>query len=98
LILLGVFIVDATYTMLHRLIRGEKVYEAHRSHAYQYAARRYASHKKVTIAIILINFLWLTPLALLVGVGRLDGAAGLLIAYLPLVVLVVKHDAGKAES
>lgn len=98
LILLGVFIVDATYTMLHRLIRGEKVYEAHRSHAYQYAARRYASHKKVTIAIILINFLWLTPWALLVGVGRLDGAAGLLIAYLPLVVLVVKHDAGKAES
>ena len=33
--MLGVFIVDATLTLLRRLIRGEKVYEAHRSHAYQ---------------------------------------------------------------
>src|SRR3990167_9256944 len=37
LILLGVFIVDATFTLLRRLLRGDKVYEAHRSHAYQYA-------------------------------------------------------------
>ena len=37
IILLGVFIVDATFTLLRRLIRGEKVYEAHRSHAYQFA-------------------------------------------------------------
>ena len=35
LVLLGVFIVDATYTPIRRLLRGDKVYEAHRSHAYQ---------------------------------------------------------------
>ncbi|MGE8066791.1 MraY family glycosyltransferase [Pseudomonas sp. NPDC089569] len=97
LILLGVFIVDATYTMMHRLIRGERVYEAHRSHAYQYASRQYLSHKKVTLAVILINVFWLTPLALWVGKGGLDGLAGLLLAYLPLVVLAIKYNAGKAE-
>ncbi|AZD81018.1 MraY family glycosyltransferase [Pseudomonas chlororaphis] len=97
LILMGVFIVDSTYTMLHRLIRGEKVYEAHRSHAYQYASRQYASHKKITLAVVLINVLWLTPLSLWVGVGGLDGGAGLLIAYLPLVALAVTYNAGKAE-
>ena len=37
LILLGVFVVDATFTLARRLLRGERVYEAHRSHAYQYA-------------------------------------------------------------
>ncbi|MEN1606768.1 glycosyltransferase family 4 protein, partial [Pseudomonas aeruginosa] len=41
LILLGVFIVDATYTLARRLLRGDKVYEAHRSHAYQYASRHF---------------------------------------------------------
>jgi len=28
--------VDATVTLLKRLLRGERVYEAHRSHAYQW--------------------------------------------------------------
>ena len=97
LILMGVFIVDATYTMLHRLIRGEKVYEAHRSHAYQYASRKYLSHKKITVAVILINVFWLAPFAFWVGVGSLDGLTGLLIAYLPLVVLALKHNAGTRE-
>jgi Fuc2NAc and GlcNAc transferase len=98
LILMGVFIVDATYTMLHRLIRGEKVYEAHRSHAYQYASRQHLSHKKVTVAVILINVLWLTPLAFWVGKGGMDGVSGLLLAYLPLIVLAIRYNAGKAEA
>ena len=29
----GVFIVDATVTLFRRLVRGERVYAAHRSHA-----------------------------------------------------------------
>lgn len=98
LILMGVFVVDATYTMLHRLIRGERIYEAHRSHAYQYASRIHLSHKKVTVTVILINVVWLTPLAFWVGKGGLDGVCGLLIAYLPLIVLAIRYNAGKAEA
>jgi Fuc2NAc and GlcNAc transferase len=97
LILLGVFIVDATVTLCRRLLRKEKVYEAHRSHAYQFAARYYSSHQSVTSGVILINLVWLLPIAVVVGVGRFDGAIGLIIAYLPLIWLAVKFNAGGEE-
>lgn len=97
LILLGVFTVDATWTLFRRLLRGDKVYEAHRSHAYQYASRRFGNHLPVTLAVLGINLLWLLPIALWVGLGGLDGLLGLLVAYLPLVVLAVKFKAGERE-
>lgn len=97
LILLGVFIVDATFTLARRLLRGDKVYEAHRSHAYQYASRRYGRHLPVTMAVLVINVIWLMPLALCVGTGLLDGVLGLTIAYAPLIALVVRFKAGELE-
>lgn len=97
LILLGVFVVDATVTLVRRLIRGEKVYEAHRSHGYQFASRQYGRHLPVTLAIGLINILWLLPIAYLVVMGGLDGLTGVLIAYVPLIFLAVKFKAGEAE-
>lgn len=97
LILLGVFVVDATFTLLRRLLRGDKVYEAHRSHAYQYASRRFGRHLPVTLAVGAINLFWLLPMALWVGVGHLDGALGMVLAYLPLVVLAIRFRAGELE-
>ena len=98
LILLGVFIVDATTTLLRRVIRGETFHEAHRSHAYQYAARRLATHRYVSIMVGLINLLWLLPLALLVTRGSLSGLTGLLIAYAPLVGCAFLCKAGATEQ
>lgn len=97
IILLGVFVVDATFTLLRRLLRGDKVYEAHRSHAYQYASRQFAAHRPVTLAVMLVNIVWLLPMALLVGLDYVDGLFGLVIAYLPLVLLAVKYKAGQLE-
>ncbi len=97
LIMLGVFVVDATLTLLRRLIRGEKVYEAHRSHAYQFASRRFASHRVVTLSVLGINLLWLLPMALLVLNGILSGVGGLIIAYVPLIFLAMYFRAGAAE-
>jgi len=97
LILLAVFVVDATTTLLRRLLRGEKVYEAHRSHAYQYAARRYGRHRPVTLAVAAINLGWLLPLALWVGRGGLEGVWGLLLAYAPLTWLALRFAAGGSE-
>jgi Fuc2NAc and GlcNAc transferase len=94
-ILLGAFIVDATVTLLRRALRGEKVYEAHRSHAYQHAAQKYGSHTPVTLAYGAINLFWLLPVAAFVGAGLLDGAAGVVVAYMPLVVGAVWFGAGK---
>ena len=97
LILLGVFIVDSTTTLMRRLLRREKVYEAHRSHAYQFASRRFGSHLTVTAAVAAINALWLLPWALAVGVGVIDGTVGLLVAYTPLILLAFRFNAGAAE-
>jgi Fuc2NAc and GlcNAc transferase len=98
LILLGVFVVDATTTLLRRVLRGEAFHEAHRSHAYQYASRRFAAHRHVSLAVGLINLLWLLPLALLVSKGLLSGLAGLLIAYPPLVWGAFTYKAGAKEQ
>ncbi|MBV1814896.1 MraY family glycosyltransferase [Pseudomonas viridiflava] len=98
LILLGVFVVDATVTLLRRLIRREKVYEAHRSHAYQFASRRLGGHLPVTLAVGLINVCWLLPVALWVVLTNAEGIVGVIVAYVPLVILALRFDAGQAET
>lgn len=97
LILLGVFIVDATWTLIQRLVLGDRVYEAHRSHAYQHAADRYKQHKVVTLSVLAINLFFLLPVAWLVGGGHLAGPLGVLLAYCPLMLLVWYFKAGKRK-
>lgn len=97
LVLLGCFIVDATVTLIRRILRGEKFYQAHRSHAYQYASRKYGSHVGVSIGYGLVNIAWLLPLAVLTVTGWLDGLLALLIAYVPLVYLAFRLKAGARE-
>lgn len=95
--LLGVFVVDATFTLVRRLLRGDKVYEAHRSHAYQYASRHFGRHLPVTLAVAAVNLAWLLPISLLIGTGRVDGVLGVALAYVPLVILAIKFRAGELE-
>lgn len=98
LILLGVFVVDATFTLMRRCLRGDKVYEAHRSHAYQFASRRFGKHLPVILTVAAINTLWLLPIALSVVLLGLDGVIGLILAYVPLVILAMKFHAGALEK
>jgi hypothetical protein len=98
LILLGVFIVDATVTLCRRVVRGEKFYEAHCNHAYQYAARTIGTHRPVTLAIGAINVFWLTPVASLVALEKLDGPMGLIVAYLPILLLAYRYKAGDRQA
>ena len=92
-ILLGAFIVDATVTLVRRVARRERFYEAHRSHAYQHATMR-RSHASVTLAVGAINLCWLLPVALLVALGSLDGLLGVFVAYAPLVAAALWLKAG----
>jgi len=66
LILLAVFVLDATYTLASRVTRGEKWYTAHRSHAYQRLIQLGHPHVRVTSAVMLVNLLVLAPIAWLV--------------------------------
>ncbi len=97
-ILMGVFVVDATFTLVRRLVRGDKVYEAHRSHAYQYASRQFGRHLPVTLTVGLVNVVWLLPVALCVALLGLDGFVGVIIAYIPLVMLAWKFQSGAVEK
>jgi Fuc2NAc and GlcNAc transferase len=97
LILLGVFVVDATFTLVRRMARRERIYEAHRSHAYQHAARQHGGHLPVTIAVGAINVVWLLPIAFLVTRGDVDGVLGTVLAYAPLIGLAAWFGAGADE-
>lgn len=98
LILAGVFLVDATLTLGLRMWRGECWYQAHRSHAYQHAARRWSSHHTVTLGVLVINMVWLLPLAWVAVVFPRWDWLLLLIAYLPLGLLAFRLGAGQSEE
>jgi UDP-N-acetylmuramyl pentapeptide phosphotransferase/UDP-N-acetylglucosamine-1-phosphate transferase len=49
------YLTDATLTLIRRFWRGEKVWEAHRTHAYQRAARAAGSHSAVVLRIAACN-------------------------------------------
>jgi glycosyltransferase WbpL len=63
LILLAVFIWDATFTLIRRILTGEKWYAAHRSHAYQRLTQLGISHSKLALSVLILNVIILWPLA-----------------------------------
>lgn len=95
IILLGAFVVDATVTLIRRVLRGEKFYMAHRSHAYQHASQKIGAHVPVSLVFGAINLFWLLPVASLAVSGWIDGLLGIIVAYLPLVGLALWYGAGE---
>jgi Fuc2NAc and GlcNAc transferase len=98
LILAGVFVVDATVTLITRIILGEEWYSAHNNHAYQKAARRLKSHKSVTLAVLMINILWLLPMAWVASARPEFGWWLTIIAWLPLILLTLFLKAGRPKA
>jgi Fuc2NAc and GlcNAc transferase len=98
LILFGAFFVDATVTLLRRWGRGEPIATAHRSHAYQRLSRRLGSHQKVTLGCLIVNLVWLAPLAWLASAHWSSGALLTLIAWTPLVVYSWHFGAGLGDD
>ena len=94
LVLLSVFVVDATVTLLRRLLQREKVYQAHRSHAYQHITALLGSHVKVTLGVAGINCLGLLPLALIAWNWPNAAPVTAAIAVLLLTSLAIFFNAG----
>lgn len=95
LILGGVFFCDATTTLARRLLRNQRVYEAHRSHAYQWLARRWGSHRRVTLTALGVNALWLLPCATL-AILKPEWAAWLTVGALaPITLAAIAIGAGR---
>jgi UDP-N-acetylmuramyl pentapeptide phosphotransferase/UDP-N-acetylglucosamine-1-phosphate transferase len=49
------FLADASWTLLRRLLRGERIWEAHRQHFYQRAVQRGRSHAAVTLRVLALD-------------------------------------------
>jgi len=98
LILLSVFIVDSAVTLVRRFLGGARWYEAHCSHAYQHAARRWNSHSKVTASIAAVNMFWLFPLAWGACVWPAAGPVFGVVAIAPLVYTAFHYHAGQDAS
>ena len=98
IILLGVFIVDATVTLIRRLIDRQQISAAHRSHAFQHLASSADRHLKVSLSIAAVNIFWLAPISWLVVDQRILPIIGVGLAYIPLLVLAIYFKAGKTVS
>ena len=84
LVLLAVFITDASWTLARRMLSGQPFTRPHRSHAYQRLSRRWRSHLMVDIFMLAISVLWLFPLAWAVQIWPQYGFIMVILAYLPL--------------
>ena len=63
--LLGVFLLDAATTLIHRWSAGRRWYTPHREHLYQVLIRGGWSHRRVALAFSLVNVLVALPMALI---------------------------------
>ena len=102
LVLAAVFVTDATVTLLTRMLRGERWYEAHRSHAYQRLSRRWqgdrkVGHRSVSLLVVAVNGLWLTPWAWACVQWPAGSVAFVAAAYLPLVLAVLWLGGGRPD-
>lgn len=97
-ILLSVFVVDASVTLSRRVLLGQPWAHAHRQHAYQHLANCSNGHKIVSIAVLLINILYLLPLAVFASKYPEYGVYFTLLGVVPLAVLVILCGAGKESN
>jgi Fuc2NAc and GlcNAc transferase len=94
-ILSGVFLVDSTVTLLRRIIRGDRWFEAHRLHAYQHLARRWQAHLPVTALIIGVNLIWLLPWAWAAALYPARARLYVIAALVPLTAIALLAGAGR---
>lgn len=90
------YLADASLTLLRRLLRGERIWQAHRQHFYQQGARRLKGHGAVVGRLALLDLI-LVALAALSLRGPASAAAALA-AGLVLVLLLLAHFATAGES
>jgi Fuc2NAc and GlcNAc transferase len=98
LILGGAFFVDATVTLVRRSLRGERFHQAHRCHAYQHLARRWGTHRRVTLAFLTSNLVWLLPWAVLAFEFPAYAIVSVFAALGPLAVFAVLLGSGRREQ
>jgi UDP-N-acetylmuramyl pentapeptide phosphotransferase/UDP-N-acetylglucosamine-1-phosphate transferase len=86
-ILPAYYLADATITLIRRALRGEKIWQAHRSHFYQRAAQNGASHDWIARRILAANIV-LIVLALVAP--SLPAFTGVILAAIVTAALLIR--------
>ena len=109
LILLTIFLADATYTLVRRFLYKyldrkdtfiesiKYITEAHCTHNYQILAKKYNNHATVVRLLMAYNIFWCLPLAYLAFYGNdniINSIICLLLSYIPYFVWCYKNDTG----
>lgn len=97
LILVALFVCDATITLIRRLLRREPIFRAHRLHAYQHLSRRWG-HRTVTLSAIAVNVVVVLPIAWLAGAYVPFAATLMLAVYAMLTLGLVMAGSGAREK
>jgi Fuc2NAc and GlcNAc transferase len=111
LILIAVFVTDATMTLVVRLLRGEKIYEAHRSHLYQRltagwqkelnergkdeSTARTGAHRRYLAWFTAVFILFQLPAGWAIFSGLLSGWLAALLVYAPLALIHLMAGSGR---
>ena len=91
------YLVDATATLLRRLLRGERIWQAHAQHFYQQAVQRGLSHAAVVLNVLVAN-LALIALALLAAEG-LESASLIGAAFtVALLLFLLSRSRGRGRA
>jgi Fuc2NAc and GlcNAc transferase len=98
IILTGTFLMDATWTLLYRILSRQSWYLPHRSHTYQILSRKLHSHAQVNILNLCVNLFWLLPLGLIANLQPNYGQIFTIIALFPLALLGMLAKAGQVQS
>ena len=85
LVLLAVFITDASWTLARRMSTGQAFTQPHRLHAYQRLSRHWDSHLKVDLLFLALSAVWLFPFACAVQSWPEYDLILVILVYLPLI-------------
>ena len=98
IIMMSVFILDASWTLAVRLMTGQKIWTAHKLHAYQILSRRWQSHSKVSLLVSSYNLIWLAPIASFYVADLLSLTIAIALACGPVLWVCYRLRAGLAIS
>jgi len=93
LVLLALFVTDASWTLLWRMATGQKFTQPHRMHAYQRLSSHWESHLRVDLLLLVIFLIWLLPLAWTIQTYPEYTFLLVILAYLPLLYGMAKMRA-----
>ena len=103
LLVFSPFIVDATVTLFRRLLRGDKIWQAHKTHFYQRLVQAGWGHRKTVLfeyAIMLgcaITSLWSTRASIAIQVGIVAGWTAVYLGFFSWVSRLPTRD-NKTET